>query len=195
MKIPHQSGGWGGARPGSGRRASGPIASEPHRVRPPVSPHHAVHVTARVVAAARARRGAAYRALRRALVVSLARPDFRVISLAVRARRIELVVEADDRIALARGMQGFQVAAARHWNRDLGRRGQVFRDRYRARALRTAHELRAVVTATWTRTGWPASALLQSPRVLGVLGSLDSTPPPLASGSSGMRYSSSSHLP
>jgi len=165
-------------------------------VRPPVSPHHAVHVTARVLPAAWPRRAAAYRALRRALMVSLARSDFRVVSLAIRARRVELVVEADDRIALARGMQGFQVAAAKHVNRDLGRRGQVFRDRYRARALRTRRDVRAVVTSTWTRTAWPEAALLQSSRVLlGLLASLDSMPPPLASGSSGTRYSSPSQRP
>ena len=42
------------------------------------------------------------------------------------------MVEASDRIALARGMQGFQVAAAKHLNRLRGRRGSVFADRYRA---------------------------------------------------------------
>jgi len=160
-----------------------------------VSPHHAVHVTARVLPAAWPHRAAAYRALRRALAVSLSRADFRVVSLAVCARRVELVVEADDRIALARGMQGFQVAAARHVNRGLGRRGQVFRDRYRARALRTRHEVRAIITPAWTRTAWPEAALLQSWRVLGLLASLASMPPPLASGSSGTRYSSLSHRP
>jgi hypothetical protein len=195
VEIPHQSG-WGGARAGAGRRAKGPLASEPHRVRPQLSPWHPVHVTARVAPSARGldRRGA-YRAIRRALHVSLARADFRIISLAVHAQRIELVVEADDRISLARGMQGFQVAAARHVNRDLGRHGTVFPDRYRARPLVTRSSVRALLAAQdWQRTGFPTVWLLEayfrrSP------GSPGSPVDALVSGWSGIRYSSPSHRP
>lgn len=203
MEIPHETRRpartWGGARTGAGRPARGPIASEPHRARPPVSAHFPVHVTARVVpAAAGLHRGRAYRAIRRALIVSLARADFRIVELAVRARSIELVVEADDRLALARGMQGFQVAAARHLNRTLARSGTVFPDRYRARSLVTRAAVRAVLATTgaagtpWRLCAWPASHLLQSSDLPG---STDSAPPPRESGSSGMRYSSPSQRP
>jgi hypothetical protein len=41
-----------------------------------------------------------------------------------------LIVEADDAAALARGMQGFQIAAARRFNRLARRRGTLFGDRY-----------------------------------------------------------------
>lgn len=195
MEILHEIARWGGARPGAGRRATRSIASEPHRPRPELSPRHPVHVIARVVpAAARLSRGRVYRALRRALRVALARADFRIVELAVRAHRIELVVEADDRVALARGIQGFEVAAARQLNRALARRGAVFPDRYRARALTTRGELRALLASspTWQRCAHPASYLLQSSRLPGSAGS---APPPRASGSSGMRYSSPSHRP
>ena len=204
MEIPHETRrpvpAWGGARAGAGRPARGPIASEPHRTRPPVSAHFPVHVTARVVpAAAGLHRGRTYRAIRRALIVSLARTDFRIVELAVRARSIELVVEADDRLALARGMQGFQVAAARHLNRTLARSGPVFPDRYRARSLVTRAAVRAVLATigadagtAWRLCAWPASHLLQSSDLPG---STDSAPPPRASGSSGMRYSSPSQRP
>ena len=159
-----------------------------------------MHVTARVVpAAAGLHRRRAYRAIRRALLVSLARDDFRIVELAVRARSIELVVEADDRLALARGMQGFQVAAAKHLNRTLARRGPVFPDRYRARALVTRAEVRALLATTgagpgtsWRLCAWPATRLLQSSDLPG---STDSAPPPRESGSSAMRYSSLSHRP
>ncbi|HEY6036836.1 MAG TPA: hypothetical protein VIV58_21305, partial [Kofleriaceae bacterium] len=94
------------------------------------------------------------------------------------AGRVELVVEADDRIALARGMQGFQVAAAKHLNRLRGRRGCVFADRYRARPLRTwaavrevlgapvrravtPHEIEAAPAERWLRVAWPETALLE----------------------------------
>ena len=192
MEIPHQNG-WGGARAGAGRRAKGPIASEPHRVRPQLSPWHPVHVIARV--APGLPRRDAYRAIRRALHVTLARTDFRIVSLAVHARRIELVVEADDRISLARGMQGFQVAAARHVNRGLGRHGAVFPDRYRARQLVTRAAVRALLGAqAWQRTGLPTIWLLEaylrrSPDSLG------SSIEALVSDWSAIRYSSPSQRP
>lgn len=139
--------GWGGARAGAGRRARGPIASEPHRERPALSHHHPVRVTARFAPgmSARARRRLAYHAVRRAIALSLARADFRIVALELRTGGIELVCEAADRIALARGMQGFEVSAARCLNRAIGRRGQVFADRYRARILPTREALRAAL--------------------------------------------------
>jgi len=63
----------------------------------------------------------------------------------VRAARLELVVEADDKVARARGMQGFQVAAARGLNAACRRRGTVFPDRYRPATLRTRRAVRAVL--------------------------------------------------
>lgn len=142
------AGTWGGSRRGAGRRARGPIASEPHKARPELAARHPVHVIARVdrcLGSLRARR--AYAALRRAVHLSLARADFRVVRLALRPSRIELVVEADDKRALARGMQGFQVAAARALNAAHRRRGTVFPDRYRPAILRTRRAVRATLGA------------------------------------------------
>lgn len=139
---------WGGARAGAGRPARGPHASEPHKTRPTLSPRHPVHVRARLVRGIRrVGRGRAYRALRRAIAVSLARDDFRIVHFAVLASRLELVVEATDKVALARGMQGFQVSAARCLNRYAQRCGTVFPDRYRMAILRTRLEVRAVAGA------------------------------------------------
>jgi len=181
---------WGGARADAGRPASGPIASEPHKQRPPLSPQHPVHVIARLAAKAHgrssararsARRGATsastggrrelLTALRRALRRSLARGDFRIVALVVRKRRLELVVEADSALALARGMQGFQVAAAKHWNRARGRTGTVFPDRYRPRTLRTRAEVRAALATVGVRSrvAWPATYLLRIELPTGVL--------------------------
>jgi hypothetical protein len=137
---------WGGSRIGAGRPARHAIASEPHKTRPTVSPRHPVHVVARVVPAIGNLRGhEAYRALSHALERSLRRADFRIVQLAIRGKRLELVVEATDRIALARGMQGFQVSAARALNKELGRHGGVFADRYRPRAVATRPALRALL--------------------------------------------------
>ena len=148
---------WGGKRPGAGRPARGPVASEPHRVRPALSLHHAVRVTARFDPRARpGARGDAHRAIRRAIALTLARADFRIVALEVRTGGLELVCEAADRIALARGMQGFEVSAARSLNRASGRRGSVFADRYRARILATRAALRAAL-AELVRPEHPAT--------------------------------------
>ena len=136
----------GGARVGAGRPARGPIASEPHQIRPTLSARHPVRITARVVrAVGKLRQRRAYQAIRRAVHTALGRTDFRIVDLEIHAARLELIVEADDRIALARGMQSFQIAAARHLNRALGRRGTVFPDRYRAAILTTRRAVRAAL--------------------------------------------------
>lgn len=92
-----------------------------------------------------------YRAIRRAVATSLARDDFRIVHVLVLRTRIELVVEAVDRFALARGMQGFQVSAARRLNRVTRRKGTVFPDRYRPRMLATRAAVHAALTR-FTRT-------------------------------------------
>jgi len=170
---------WGGARAGAGRPKRSAIASEPHKQRPIHIATRPVHVIARVVRAAGALHDRlARRAIDRALRRSLGHTAFRIVHLRIAAGRVELVVEADDRIALARGMQGFQVAVAKHLNRLRGRRGCVFADRYRARPLRTwaavrevlgvpvrrlamPQEIEAAPAEHWIRTAWPETTLLE----------------------------------
>ena len=55
---------------------------------------------------------------------------------------IHLIVEASDRVALSRGVQGLCIRLARAVNRACGRRGSVFADRYHARALKTPRAVR-----------------------------------------------------
>lgn len=127
---------WGGARTGAGRPPRGVRSSEPHKTRAHLSVGEPVIVVARVVrAVGDLRRADRTRALERAIANTHARADFRIVDVGVTGRRddhaLELTIEADDRIALARGMQGFQVAAARALNALAARRGTVFADRYR----------------------------------------------------------------
>ncbi len=137
---------WGGARAGAGRPARSRIASEPHKTRPALATREPVRVTTRVRAELGSlQRRRAYHAIRRAVRTSLARADFRIIRLALSPSRVELLVEADDKAALARGMQGFQVAAARHLNAACMRRGNVFPDRYRAKILRSRQAVRQAI--------------------------------------------------
>ncbi len=123
-----------------------------------------MQITARVLrAVGPLRRRRSYLAIRRAVRTALARADFRIVELEVRASCLELVVEADDKAALARGMQGFQIAAARYLNRATGRRGTVFPDRYRACILTTRRAVRRAIAAlpARVRTCSPLTWLLR----------------------------------
>jgi len=70
------------------------------------------------------------------------RADFRIAQFTVQANHVHLVVEADGRRAVARGMQGLAIRLAKTINRELGRVGRVWSDRYHCRALRTPREVR-----------------------------------------------------
>ncbi len=80
-------------------------------------------------------------AIRRALAKTW-REWFRVVQFSVQTDHIHMIVEADDTIALSRGMRGLSIRLARNINRVAGRKGNVFGDRYHARALGTPHEVR-----------------------------------------------------
>lgn len=150
---------WGGKRAGAGRPKAGRIASERHRVRPLLSPRHPVRVTLRTLLRGLSRR-AAYRAIHRAVRTTFARGDFRIVQLHAHSARLELVVEADDKHALARGLQGFQVSCAKQLNQVAARQGTVFPDRYRARILATRAAVRAAVLTRAARICLPITRLL-----------------------------------
>jgi REP element-mobilizing transposase RayT len=56
-----------------------------------------------------------------------AKPDFRVVHYSFQKDHIHLIVEADDRRALARGMKGLGVRVARAVNVLMNRWGTWFR--------------------------------------------------------------------
>jgi len=101
-----------------------------------VKPYHALHVVLRVVPAVGSlRRRLMYRAMREATIVAAVRERIRIVHISLQRTHVHLLVEADDAGKLARGMQGFQISAARNINTILGdggrrRRGAVFSDRY-----------------------------------------------------------------
>jgi putative transposase len=70
--------------------------------------------------------------VRGALDAGSERFGFRLIDFSVARDRLELVVQAKDRRALSRGMQGISIRVARAINRQLERTGKVFADRYEA---------------------------------------------------------------
>jgi putative transposase len=69
----------------------------------------------------------------------------RIVHFSVQSNHIHLLIEANDRRCLARGMKGFAVRVARHLNGLLSSRGNIWADRYHARALRTPRDVRNVL--------------------------------------------------
>jgi hypothetical protein len=188
---------WGGKRRGAGRPARHAIASEPHRIRTTLTGYTCFRVTVRATRAI-AELGAqrTQRLLERVRTAAL-RAEFRVVGVAARKHTVELVVEASDRHVLARGMQGFEVRAARALNRAGKRSGCVFADRYRAVPLATIDARRAALAALSRRTPHPHAPhdRLATGYSSSRPGVNDSAPPPLRSASSGIRYSSPSQRP
>jgi REP element-mobilizing transposase RayT len=88
------------------------------------------------------RNGKLFTVIHRAFLAGRERLGFRLIHFSVQHDHLHLIVEAVDARALSRGMQGLSVRIARAINRRLGRRGQVFADRFHARVLRTPTETR-----------------------------------------------------
>jgi REP element-mobilizing transposase RayT len=138
----------GGKRRGAGRKPRGARAGERHEARPDFKPYHALHVVMRVVPAVGSlRRRDMYKAIRNASIAAARSERFRIVHASLQASHVHMLVEAEHKGALARGMQGFQISAARHINSALGdgkqpRRGKVFGDRYHLKVITTPTQAR-----------------------------------------------------
>jgi REP element-mobilizing transposase RayT len=76
----------------------------------------------------------------------------RMCEFSVQADHIHLIVEAEHKQALSKGMAALEIRVARAINRVLGRTGPVFADRYHARVLRTPTEVKNAVH--YVRYNW-----------------------------------------
>jgi REP element-mobilizing transposase RayT len=140
----------GGKRRGAGRKPKGPRAGSPHKSRPELNARHPVHVVLRVISAVgNLRRRFTYRAIREATLTTARREDFRIVHVSIQRTHIHLLVEALHKQALASGMQGFQISAAKHLNAAISqgkpgprRRGTVFPDRYHAEVITSPRQAR-----------------------------------------------------
>jgi len=105
-----------------------------------------VHVTLRLSAGLPSLRRSLVRdRVLRALGEGRERFGFRLTQYTLQSNHLHLIVEADDRVALSRGMKGIAVRVARTVNRLWKRSGSVFSDRFHARALRTPREVRSAL--------------------------------------------------
>ncbi len=133
----------GGRRPGAGRKPNGPRPGVAHVTRPWHDAVHPAHVTLRARPGLPSMRAArVFPAVRAAIARAQRGCAFRICHFSVQSNHIHLLVEAKDRQALSRGIQGLAIRLARAVNRVLGRRGEVWGDRYHRRDLATPREVR-----------------------------------------------------
>jgi REP element-mobilizing transposase RayT len=153
LAIKKPKGTWGGKRPGAGRpRKKNAIRRD---ARPDLARNTPVHVSMRVVKAiGRLRRPEPFAAIRRAVGACIGRRDFRIVHVSIQSNHIHLIVEADDKYALANGVRAFMIAAAQYLNGITGRRGTAFDGRYHAVQLTTPLQVRnalCYVLNNWRR--------------------------------------------
>lgn len=144
MEREPRKNGWGGRRPGAGRKPKGEWACVPHESRPKLPVHRPVHVVLRLrPSVGDMRDGVGQAVLDEVLWAAVGRHGLRITHAAPGPSELHLVVELEEEGALSVGMQAFSVRLARRLNRARGQKGTVFSDRYEARSLATEREARA----------------------------------------------------
>jgi REP element-mobilizing transposase RayT len=83
--------------------------------------------------------------IKRAFFAACDRFGMSLLQFSVQGNHIHLVVEATDKQALSKAMQGLGIRLAKGINRVSQRRGSVFADRYHAHLLKTPTEVRNAV--------------------------------------------------
>src|SRR5690606_34584495 len=117
---------------------------------------HPVHVVLRTrCEVGRLRRRVVFQAVKRAMRRMLASAgSFRVVHASIQHNHLHLLVEAEGKRALSRGMQTLTINVAKAINRSLGRSGKVFEFRYHGTAITTPRQARnalAYVLNNWRR--------------------------------------------
>ncbi len=137
--------GWGGCRAGAGRKPAAFRNGPPHRRRPEHNSRHPVHATLRTLPLLPSLRAElVFPRLSRALGASSGE-RFRVLHFSVQSDHLHVMIEADTKDDLGRGLQGLAVRCARTINVVEDRSGTVWRGRYHLHALRTRREVRAAL--------------------------------------------------
>jgi REP element-mobilizing transposase RayT len=115
----------------------------PHRARSEHSEREPVHVTLRSRFQP-LRSPFVFPTLRRAIAAATRQhPEvFRIVQFSVQRDHVHFIVEARDKRALSRGMQGLAIRVARAVNTLVRRRGKVWADRWHGRALGSPRAVR-----------------------------------------------------
>ncbi len=133
----------GGRRVGAGRPRG--RRTVPHRARPNHRARLPLHVTIRARGGLPTFRQQALADVVRRAIHETALAWFRVIHFSIQSNHLHLIVEADDKRSLSRGMQSLNARVARGLNRAMGIRGPVWRERYHSRELGSPRAMRNAI--------------------------------------------------
>ena len=127
--------GWGGRRIGAGRKRKSEHPVD-HGKRPKIDPDHPLLVTKRVIDDVQLEDAQTWSIVREAVAEAVeSTPGFEVQKLTREGMALLLLVNAKNRKALTRGIQGLSIRIAHRLNRLYERVGRVFVARYQAEAL------------------------------------------------------------
>jgi len=134
---------WGGRREGAGRKRRSERPTVPHATRPRFYSCNPLLVTVRVrVDVPDLRQREAWSVIVRVLRwFRGAFPALRVVHYGVMSNHLHLIVEADSRDALSRGMQRLLAQLAKRLNARFARHGGIVDSRYHARELKSPREV------------------------------------------------------
>ncbi|MBK9387727.1 MAG: transposase [Planctomycetes bacterium] len=146
----------GGKRKGAGRKPKNAEPGMPHRQRSAKKRGEPLHITVRLAEGQPSlRRGGTLKLVLAALSASSNRHGMRIIHYSIQRNHLHLLVEAEDRECVARGMNALLSPLARALNKHWVRRGKVFPDRYHDEVISTPtqarHALRYVLQNGKTR--------------------------------------------
>jgi len=71
-----------------------------------------------------------------------AKEGFRMTQFSVQSNHLHLIVEGANRLRVSRGLQGLLIRIAKRLNKEWGRRGRVFADRFHDRVLHSPREVK-----------------------------------------------------
>lgn len=138
-----QSPGWGGKRPGAGRKPKGDRARVSHRKRPRFAGRAAVHIVLRFLDRIDLRSAGVRRVIGEALEEGRGRIGLHVVEVRAKGGQLHLLAEAEGTHGLSRGTQGLTIRIARGLNRLDGARGGVYGDHFEGLVLRSTGEVEA----------------------------------------------------
>ncbi|MBL8898175.1 MAG: transposase, partial [Planctomycetes bacterium] len=133
----------GGKRKGAGRKPKNAEPGMPHRQRAKKKRHEPLHVTVSLADGLPSlRRGGALKLVLAALSASSNRHGMRIVQYSIQRDHLHLLVEAEARECVARGMNALLSPLARALNKLWGRRGKVFSERYHDEVISTPTQAR-----------------------------------------------------
>lgn len=133
---------WGGKRKGAGRKPKGKRAGMSHDKREKLPKNCPAHITLRVAPDIWHLRG---KRLMQEIRIVLWRmrgvAGLRLTQFSVQSNHIHMIVEADGHDSLTKGMTILCARLAARINRAMGRKGQVFPERFHMHILRSPREV------------------------------------------------------